>query len=284
MKFALPIMFIASLSYSLITQATIKSAKMPSIFEAGPTPLAIAKINLKTDETVSLILLESVMQVASLAVLVNSCQSLEGSYPIEITTDGSINKPGSNFVIVNSPKKSEPLVLNAIIETPGTFRGLKINIRQGKKGKLKETAISEYSADATFNRELTLLSMHGNAKILGQNNIIGLYQNELLKNLYKDKTQDSKSQKILGWGMASLLENNFPINTFWARFEAFKSNSQLKTIVLQQDRLTGTSSCRIVIEGTADIKKETEKEKQKSFILKGAMTISRSKPNEGLSN
>lgn len=253
------------------------------MFEAGPTT-ATASITLKTDEIASLILLEGVASVASSAVLVSGCKALAGKYPFKITADGSINKPEANFVIVNSPKKTEPLVLSATIDTPDTFRGQKINIRQkSKKSKLKETVISEYSADASFNREMTLLSMHSDVKVLGQNNIMGLYQNELLKNFYKEKKQHSKSHKILGWGMASLSENSYPINTFWARFKAVKANGRLNRLVLQQDRLTGTSSCRIAIDGIADIKKQAEKEKKKGFILKGMMTISKAKPHEDLS-
>ncbi len=281
MKLSLSILFVACLSFSLITQATEKIVKVPSIFNAGPTPIAVSIIKLKTNEIASLILLEGIASVASSAVLVSGCQTLEGKFPFEMTTDGSINKPEANFITVNSSKKSEPLTLNATIDEPDTFRGQQINIRQSKKSKLKETVISEYSSNATFNRDLTLLSMHSKVKVLGQNNIIGLYQNELLKHFYEDKKRDSKNQKIVGWGMASSSETNFPVNTFWTRYKAYKTNSKLEKMVIQYDRIVGASSCRIVIDGVTKIKKETKKDKVISF--KGMMTISRAKPSEASS-
>lgn len=282
MNFSLFILFIASLSYSLTAQAIPKSVEAPGVFESGPKTAATS-IKLKNTEIASLILLEGVFSVASSAVLVSGCQAVEGKYPFKVTADGSINKLEADFSKVNSAKKTEPLVLNATIETSDAFWGWKINVRQSKKSKLKETVISAFSADATLNRDLSLLSMDSEVKILGQRNVEGLYQSKLLKHLYKDIKQNSKSQKIMGWGMVSISEANYPANTFWARFKAIKADGRLKRIVLQQDRLTGASSCRIAIDGTTDIKKQTEKEKKNGFILKGLMTISKAKPRESLS-
>ena len=273
MKFTLLIIFAATLSSSLISHAS-PDIKIPSMFNDGPAA-AITAIKLKTSEIASIALLESVMEVASLASLAGNCQSAEGNYSIELTTDGAINKPENNVVKITSPKNSEPLILNAIIETPDSFRGQNINIRQTKNSKIKETLISGYSGVATVNRELTLLNMHSNAKVLGQNNTLTPHQNLLTKHFYEEQKPNSKKQYILGWGVSSLSKAGFPINQFWVKFKALKADGQLKRVLLQKDRLVGASFCRIVIDGTTDTKKDTEKEQQ-NFVLKGTMTITKS--------
>ncbi len=251
------------------------------MFKDGPLKPA-ANTNFKVHEIVSIILLEGVVSVASSAVLVNGCQALEGKYPFETMADGSINKPATNYVRVNTTDKAKTLVLNAKIETPDTFREQAVNVSQYKKSGLKGAVIAEYFASASVNRQSTLLSMYSNVKVLGQNNKMGLYQNQLLKHFYTEQGKTNKNQKILGWGMASLLKKNFPINTLWSRFKAFRNDGKLRRIVLQLDQLVGTSSCRIAIDGVRSKKKQAEKADRNSLALKGIMTISRSKPNDKL--
>jgi hypothetical protein len=274
MKFTFPFVFAASLSFSLITQA-FSDVKVPSMFNSGPA--ALTPIKLKSNEITSLVLLESVMEIASLASLAGSCQATEGNYSIALTTDGAINKPKTNVVKITTPGNSEPLILNAIIDTPDTFRGQTINVRQARNSKLKETLISEYSGSATVNRELTLLTMLSKAKASGQNNQLVPYQNLLVKHFYQEQKADNKKQYILGWGLISLSKADFPVSQFWVQFKALKAKGQLNRVLLQQDRIVGTSFCRIIIDGTSVTKKETEKEKQKNFVLKGSMTITSSR-------
>lgn len=268
------------LSFNVVTQASAKALKAPSMFDKGPA--AITAIKLKADEVASLVLLEGVMSLASSAVLAGSCQSLEGKYSVAVTTDGAINKPETNVAKIISSVDSKPLVLNATIEAPDSFLGQSIKIRQVKNSKLKETLISEYTSVATINSELTLLSLHSNANIPGQNNIQSPYQNLLIKHFYQEPKSENKTQHLLGWGAASLSKAGFPVSQFWLRFKALTTNGQVKRVVFQQDQLIGASSCRIVIDSAIDIKKENEKEKQESFVLKGMMMIMRSKHYEDL--
>ena len=280
MKILLPLLFATTLSYSLITQADLEPLKAPSLFDKGPA--AMTAINLKTEELTSLILLNSAVDLAKSAALATGCESVEGSYSIEVITDGAINKPEANAIKIASPGKTEPLILNAIAEEPDSFHGQAFTIRQAKNSKLKETLISEYSGTANINRELTLLSMQGSANVLGQNNTPSPYLNLRLKHFYEEPNSDN-SLYLSGWGFASLSKEGFPVNKFWVRSKALKSDGQLKRVVLQEDLLIGFSSCRIVIDSATDIKKKTdEQEKQKSFAFKGTMTISKSQPNEKL--
>ena len=116
----------------------------------------------------------------------------------------------------------------------------------------------------------------------GQNNIQSPYQNLLIKHFYQEPKSENKTQHLLGWGAASLSKAGFPVSQFWLRFKALTTNGQVKRVVFQQDQLIGASSCRIVIDSAIDIKKENEKEKQESFVLKGMMMIMRSKHYEDL--
>lgn len=278
MKITLPIVFTAILSFSLVTQASSEPVKVPGMFDNGPA--AITAIGLETNAIASLMLLESVMDISNSVILASGCQSVEGNYSIEISADGAINKPETNVVKITSPGNSEPLVLNAILETPDSFLGQNIKIHQVKNSKLKETLISEYSAVATVNRELTLLSMYSSVKAQGQNNNLIPHQNILLKQFYEEQKPDNKNQYILGWGSTSLSKAGFPVNLAWARFKAQKADGQLKRVVLQDDRLIGASSCRILIDSAAEITKDTEKENQKNIALKGVMTIIKPESHE----
>ena len=280
MKIPLPILFATTLGYSLITQADLEPLKAPSMFDQGPA--SMVAINLKNEELISLILLDGAIDLAKSAALATGCESVEGDYSIEITADGATNKPETNAIKIVSPGKTEPLILNAIAEEPDSFHGQIFTIQQTKKSQLKETLISEYSGTAHINRELTLLSIQGSANVLGQINTPSSYLNLRLKHFYEEPKSDN-SQYLSGWGFASLSKEGFPVNKFWVRSKALKTDGQLKRIVLQEDLLIGFSACRIVIDSATDIKKKTdEQEKQKSFAFKGTMTISKSQPNENL--
>ncbi|MDO8940067.1 MAG: hypothetical protein Q7U98_12990 [Methylicorpusculum sp.] len=273
MKPTLPVVFAGILSFSLSTQASARLVAAPDLFENGP--VALAAIKLESDEITSLMLLESVIDISSSAVLANSCQTLEGIYPIEISADGALNKPETNFGKISSSENTEPLVLNATMEADNSFHGQNINIRQTKNGKLKEILIQEYSSVVTVNRELTLLSIHSNANVSGQNNTLMPHQNLLIKHFYDEQKPDNQNQYILGWGAASLSKTGFPLNLAWLRFKALKASGKLKRVILQEDRLIGNSPCRILIEGVAEIKKDNEKKNQQNIAIKGVMTISR---------
>ncbi len=280
MKISPLILFATTLGYSLISQADEETLKAPSLFEKGPA--AMTAINLKTEELTSLMLLDSAIDLAKSAALATGCESVEGDYSIEVSADGAINKPETNVIKIVSPGKTEPLILNAIAEEPDSFHGQVFTIHQAKISKLKETLISEFSGSAHINRELTLLSIQGSAIVLGQNNTPSPYLNLRLKHFYEEP-KSVNNQYLSGWGFASLSKEGFPVNKFWVRSKALKTDGQLKRVVLQEDLLIGFSACRIVIDIATDIKKKSdEQEKQKSFAFKGTMTISKSQPNEKL--
>ncbi|MBU2572098.1 MAG: hypothetical protein KJ725_19140 [Gammaproteobacteria bacterium] len=280
MKISLPILFATTLGYSLIAQADLVPLKAPSMFDKGPA--AMTAINLNNEEQISLILLDSALDLAKSAALATGCESVEGDYSVEVTVEGVNNKPKTNAIKIVSPGKTEPLILNAIAEEPDSFHGKVFTINQAKSSKLKETLISEFSGSAHINRELTLLSIQSSAIVLGQNNISSPYLNLRLKHFYEEPKSDNR-QYLSGWGFASLSKEGFPVNKFWVRSKALKTDGQLKRVVLQEDLLIGFSACRIVIDSATDIKKKTdEQEKQKSFAFKGTMTISKSQPNENL--
>lgn len=272
MKYTLLIIAAVLLSCSLIIQAASKLVKAPVLFQNGPA--AITAIKLESHEIASLMLLESISDIASSAVLANGCQSATGNYSFEISADGEINKPENNIVILSPPGSSEPLILNATLEASDSFpfHGQTINIRQSKNGKLKETLIQEYSNAATVNREFSLLSMHSYVNASGQNNALIPHKNTLLKHFYEEPTNDKQNQYILGWGSASSSKSDFPINLDWIRFKALKINGNINRVVIQKDQLIGTSTCRTIVDTTAELTKDNEKEIKK-IVLKGVMTI-----------
>lgn len=274
MKLITPIIFIATLSSSLISHAS-QEITFPSMFKNGP--VAPTAIKLKNNELASFMLLESTLEVASLASVSDGCQAAEGRYSIELTVDGTINQPKNNVIKISTQGKAEPLILNATIDTPDNFRGQTIHVHQANNSKLKETLISEYSATSTVNRALTLMTMHSHAKASGQNNTLIPYQNLRIKHFYEKQKTENKKQYILGWGLTSLSKANFPINQYWVQFKALKENGQLKRVFLQEDRLVGISFCRIAIdsENTNKITKDTNT--QKNLVLKGTMTITKSR-------
>lgn len=273
MKFTLLIIAAVLLSYSLMIQAASKSVKAPALFQNGPA--AITAIKLESHEVASLMLLESISDIASSAVLANGCQSATGNYSFEISADGAINKPENNIVNISSPGSSEPLVLNATLEEKDSFSflGQKTNIRQTKNGKLKETLIQEYSSVATSNREFSLLSMQSHANVSGQNNTLIPHQNILLKHFYEESSADKQNQYILGWGSTSASKSDYPANLDWIRFKALKANGHIKRVVILRDQLIGTFTCRILIDSSAEVKQNNDKEIQKKVVLKGVMTI-----------
>jgi hypothetical protein len=273
MKFILLIVAAALLCFSLMIQAASKLVKAPALFQNGPA--AITAIKLESHEITSLMLLESISDIASSAVLANGCQSATGSYSFEISADGAINKPENNIVNISSPGNSEPLILNATLEATDSFSflGQKSNIHQTKNGKLKETLIQEYFSAATVNREFSLLSMQSHVNVSGQNNTLIPHQNILLKHFYEEPTADQQKQYILGWGSASSSRSDYPVNLDWIRFKALKTNGQLKRVVIQKDQLIGSLTCRILIDTAKELIKDNEKEIQKKVVLKGVMTI-----------
>ena len=271
MKRNLPIVFVVTLSLGLNTQAATDLLDAPPLFSDGPRSPTVIK--LEPNEIASLMLLEGLMDISSTAALANDCQSTEGKYSIEISADGAINTPETNTGKISSPGNSEPLVLNATMEAPDSFFGQHINIRQTKTSKLKETQISEYSSVATLNHELTLLSMDSKANILGRNNIPLPHQNLLIKDFYEEQKPDQQNEYILGWGSASLSKASFPTNLGWLLLKALKASGRLSRAVLEENRLIGTSSCRIVIDTSAETKTDNEKVDQKKIVLKGVMTI-----------
>lgn len=271
MKFTLLLIATVFMSFSLITQAASKSVKVPALFQNGPA--AITAIKLESHEITSLMLLESISDIASSAVLAGGCSFAEGNYSFEISADGAINKPENNIVKISSPGNSEPLVLYATLEAANSFHGQNINIRQTKNGKLKETLIQEYFSAATVNREFSLLSMQSHANVSGQNNTLIPHQNILLKHFYEEPTADNQHQYILGWGSASSSQSDYPVNLDWIRFKALKESGQLRRVALQKDHLKGASTCRILIDSTAEVNTDNEKEIQKKVVLKGVMAI-----------
>lgn len=264
---------LAIFSFSLITPATSDTAKVPSIFNDGPAEPA--RIKLEANETASLMLLESVMDISSSAVLAGGCQSVEGNYSIEISADGAINKPETNIVKISSIGNPEPLTLNSIIETPVTFSGQSFTIIQNKNAKLKDTLISKYSATLSVNYDLTLLTMQSRANIHGQNNNDTPYQNMLIKSFYEEQPPGNPFRYLQGWGSESLSISGYPANLAWIRLKSLKEAGQIKRLVLQTDRLIGESICRVRIDSTVEPQKDNNQESQKILILRGGMAISK---------
>lgn len=286
MRLIFSILFVMFLSCGPLTEAAPELPSAPGMLAAGPPP-EITKINLKAEEITGLVLLESVADIASSASLAGGCRLLEGSYSIEITADGAVNKPEGNVAKISSPGNPQPLILNGTAEAPDSFRGQIIHIHQAKKNKLKEKVISDYSGAATVNRELTLLTLQSETKAAGQNGSSRPYQSFLIKNFYEAQKSDG-SNYLLAWGLASSSRENFPVNKFWAQFKALKANGQLKRVLLQKDLLVGASACRILLDAAVDSAGNKEKNKDKdpegsrpaNLTLKGVMAISKSQPRE----
>ncbi len=282
MKFSLVnvVMLLMIMELNWMAQVSAKPLTSPEMFDNGPAP--IIAIKQEIDKVTVVVLLEGVMGVVSSAVLASSCKALEGNYPISVNVDGVINKPETNVAKITSPGNPESLVLKATINSANSFLGKSIKIRQAKSSKLKQTVVSEFTSVASINHELTLLSMSSDAKALGQNGIQSSYQKQLIQHYYQAQSKDNKTQYILGWGAVSVSKAGYPVNQFWSRFKADRANGQLKRIILQEDRVVGTSFCRIVVDGSVDIAKESEAEKKKSIVYKGMLMITRSPPHEEL--
>ncbi len=273
MKINVAFVLAAILSCCLNTQASSLSVKVPSQFDNGPA--AISALKLESNELAIFMLLEGVMDISSSAVLASGCHSVEANYPIELISDGGINKPETNAAKITSPSSSEHLILNAILEEPYSHIGQNINIRQVTNSKLKETHISEYAGVVTVNQELTLLSMHSNVKIPGQNNTMTPHHNIIIKNFYEEKIANTNNQYILGWGLVSLSKSGFPINKYWIRFKALRINGQLKRVVMREDQLLGTSPCQILVDSSAEINNNNQNVNNKNIVLRGNLNILR---------
>lgn len=272
MKINMEMIFLAIMGFSLMAESSSVSVKVPSLYDNGPKD--VSAINLDPNEITIIMLLESVMDISSSAILAGGCQSFEDSYSIEISADGNINSAETNFAKISSPKSEDPLVLNSIIEAPIDFFGQNFTISQTKKNKLKDTLISDYSATLTVNHGLTLLSMHSKSNIQGQNHSVIPYQNLVNKNVYIETPQDNSSIYINGWGVRSLSSVGYPANLDWIRFKALRTGGQLIRLVLQADRLVGASACRILIDSAVESDK-TNKESKKHLVFKGNMVVSK---------
>ena len=273
MKISMGVRLIVVLSFSLMTHGYCQGVKVPDLFDNGPNP--VEKIKLEANEIASLLLQESVIDVSSAAIMTGGCQSVEGNYTVEVSADGAINKPGTNFVKIGSAENPEPIVLNATIDDFRDFFGQTFAITQAKKNKLNDTLISEYSSALSVDHGFTLLSMAGSANVAGQNHGNIPYRSVLIKNFYEEHLPGNSGSYVQGWGAHSLSKSGYPANKAWVRVKALRSNGQIKHAVFLSEWLTGVSACRIVINSTALSEKCNTEECRKNLVFKGTMAITK---------
>ncbi|MCQ8180829.1 hypothetical protein NP603_06900 [Methylomonas sp. SURF-1] len=266
------------LSFAAMSQAFAETVKAPSLFANGVAE--ITDIKLEANEISALMLLEGVLDISSAAVLAGGCQSVEAHYAIEVNADGAVNKPESNSAKISSSENPVPLLFNATIEQRRDFFGQNFNIVQTQKSKLKDTPISEYSANLTVNHELTLLSLYSKSNIQGQNNNANAHQNLLIKNFYQEQAPDNPNLYLYGWGAESSSIAGYPANLAWIRLKALRTQGQFKRLALLADRLLGASACRIAIDSSVEPKVGNEKGNPGSLTLKGSMVITRASGHE----
>ncbi|MFI3185489.1 MAG: hypothetical protein QX198_05860 [Methylococcaceae bacterium] len=242
----------------------------PSIYDNGAQELSI---NMSAAEMAAYALYESAMQVVEAIVLASSCTSAAGSYAFSIAADGSIGTPASNQISILLPGGSEAFVLGANLLISDPNRGQLLNIEQLGNGALNKIEFNGYSSQVAFNHQAAMMDSASRVNVKGVNGSFDSFQGKVIKDFYSDPNPGAQLPYIFDWGLQDISKLGYPENRYWQRSKSLRDDGVAGHTVFVKDRLTGSSTCRIVMEGSGS-------NSQDFFQQTGALTISKEKPSD----
>jgi len=217
---------------------------MPPVYLGGPTSVAVASTNMSEHERIAFSLLEAAMQVAEAKIHATSCGTVaaEGTFPLNVLSDTSadiynlsITSLGGAYALVANPLP--------IVPQPG---GQKIDITDTGVGTFNGRPVGIFRGRATYNDANNILFQRGAVSVIGNNGSPDRYQSKVIKDFYQG-TQGANQYEIFDWGLQVLLKKTYPVNKYWQRSKAHRSDGTNGRTVFVKDRLVGGSKCRILI-------------------------------------
>jgi hypothetical protein len=202
-------------------------------------------------ERIAFALLEAAMQVAEAKIHASSCTSTVGSYGLAVSSD---TNAGIYDVSLTSAG-ALPYILEAspqgIIAAPG---GQKIDIADTGPSAFSGRTVAGFRGRAIYNDRNNILFQRGAVSVRGNNGDLDRYQSRVIKDFYQGDLRGSNDYEIFDWGLQVLLKFTYPVDKYWQRSKAHRSDGSNGRTVFVKDRLVGNSRCRITIDvaGTND--------------------------------
>lgn len=241
----------------------------PDIYNQGPASPLVALTDISAAERSAYALLEGIMQMAEARIAATNCSLSSGSYEVFIFSDGSINDPDYNFVVVDSPAST--FTLTATLNPWDSFWGQRMVINQQGSGKLKQIPLSNYYAQVSYNAKGTVMEMDSNLNVIGNSGRFNAFKGKVIKDFNLVTDNATGLPYIVDWGAQSLSKLGYPVQQYWQRSKVIRDDGVAGRTVFVKDRTTGPTSCRIVID-THDYNN------QDFFSQTGTLTISKTAP------
>ena len=241
-----------------------------SVYANGPVSIQLQATGLSAPEKSGYALYEGVMEIAEGIINThypNNCALAVGIYTFDVFADGATGNPKTNEIRVSSPGNSaDPLILRANLNTLIDSRGQQLRVEQVGIGLLGGIQVTSFSSIVSFNSKGTLMTSVSNSNILGSDGQAATYQSKTIKDFYL--SLDPGVPVIYDWGLQSLSTLDFPIENYWQRSKSLREDVGIAgRTVFVKDRLTGSSTCRIVIDSSGSNNRDF-------FQQSGTLTIS----------
>jgi len=243
---------------------------VPGRYENGPGHIQLSTTDLSTNERSAYALFEGVMAATQGLVAATSCSSAAGIYKFNVSADMTTGDSAVNEITVISPgNKSDALVLRATLNSQSEFRGLQLSVEQFGNGSLNSNEITKFLSTAFFNEEGTLMTLESSVNVRGINGRADSFQSKVIKDFYI--TLDPNDHHLYDWGLQEVSKLNFPIEKYWQRSKSQRDKGGVVRTIFVKDRLTGSSPCRIIMDGSGS-------NSQKSFAQSGTLIVSKETP------
>ncbi len=253
---------------------------VPKKYNNGPASFAGSSMGFNSSERAAYSLYDSAMQIFQGLIQATSCTSVSGSYSFNVSANGDAGTPASNEIKFLTKDGEELLVIQAIPHNPIAYRGQDIHIEQVRNASIKGSEIKGFSGTVTFNNSDTIMVSQSSVQVKGDNGAFVDYQLNMIKDY--NLGEDTNDHHIYDWGLESLSVLDFPEEKHWQRSKSLRDNGTVKRTVFVKDRTVGSSSCRIIIDGSRSNKliNGASSINQKIFSQSGTLTISTEKPND----
>jgi hypothetical protein len=226
--------------------ATADPLPPPTIYNQGPASPLVASTDISAAERAAFALLEGVMQMAEARIAATNCSLSSGAYDVFIFSDGSTNNEDYNFVVVDSPGSS--FILNAVLKPWNPFWGKLINVNQQGAGGLKQVALSNYNAQVAYNGKGTVMEMDSSFNVIGNSGRFNALKGKVIKDFNLVTDNITGLPYLFDWGTQSLSKLGYPVQQYWQRSKVLRDDGFAGRTVFVKDRITGPTSCRIVID------------------------------------
>ncbi len=225
---------------------SVDPPQSPGVYAGGPTSPAVASTNMAESERIAFGLLESTMQVAEAKIHATSCASTAGSYPLSVVADTNNVFAGNYTATIVSFGGAYSLVATPlpIVPQPG---GQKIDIADTGAGIFDGSTVGGFRGRAIYNDANNILFQRGSLSVVGNNGTPDRYQGRVIKDFYQG-TQGANAYEIFDWGLQTLHKFSYPVNKYWQRSKAHRSDGSQGRTVFVKDRLVGQSRCRITVD------------------------------------